>query len=181
MIQRKLADAGRYYRRAADLDESDFHSAMMLITVNHAAGDTEGVFNAARLMLERSERALASDPLNASALGVSAQALAILGEVDRAKERHVRAMLIDPDNVNMPYNFACMLTIRLHEDEAALDLIEPLFKRVSLGLIRTALSDPDMDRLLDHPRFVAAARAAIERTGLDPTSLPAVAREKLGV
>ena len=38
-------------------------------------------------------------------------------------------MLLDPDNVNMRYNFACTLVLDLHEHDAALDLLEPLFEK----------------------------------------------------
>ena len=33
-------------------------------------------------------------------------------------------MLLDPDNVNMKYNFACMLVDDLKDYEAALDLLD---------------------------------------------------------
>ena len=39
-----------------------------------------------------------------------------------------RALLIDPDSLNMRYNFACALLIHLKETEAALNIIP-----VSLG------------------------------------------------
>ena len=127
-------------------------------------------------MLERSDRAIAQDPLNASAICIAAGDLALVGLVEEAKEKHRRAMLIDPDNVNMPYNFACVLVCSLGEIDAALDLIEPLFARVSASLIVGALADPDMDRLREHPRFIAAAKAAIRRTGLTAEMLPEAAR-----
>ena len=34
------------------------------------------------------------------------------------------AVLPDPDNINMKYNFACMFVIHLHDQDAALDLLE---------------------------------------------------------
>jgi adenylate cyclase len=176
MAQRKVRLAKEYYRQAAALDKTDFHSPMMLTTCYFDEGDHDGVRSAAQLMLERSERAIAQDPLNASAIGIAAGALALVGRVEEAREKHRRAMLIDPDNVNMPYNFACVLAAWLGEIEAALDLIEPLFARVSASLILGALADPDMDRLRDHPRFIAAAKAAIIRTGLTSEMLPEAAR-----
>ena len=50
---------------------------------------------------------LAQDPNNATAMGFGALALATLGEGERAKEWINRALLIDPDNMNARYNFAC--------------------------------------------------------------------------
>ena len=40
-----------------------------------------------------------------------------------------RAMMIDPENINMRYNFACMLALQFDDVEAALDMLEPLFRR----------------------------------------------------
>ena len=176
MMQRKVAEAKQHFLKAASLDENDFHSPMMLTTCYLDEGDEAGVRRAAEMMLERSQRAVAADPLNASALGILAAALAILGRVDEAMEKHKRAMLIDPDNINMPYNFACTLTTMLQEHDAALDLIEPLFARVSPALLLTALADPDMDPLRDHPRFIESVKAAIRRTGITVDQLPAKAR-----
>ena len=176
MVQRKLNDAERHFIHATQLDDSDFHSPMMLTTCYHAMGDQEGAESAARTMLERAERAIAQDPLNASAIGVAAGALVMLGRIDDAMEKHERAMLIDPDNISMPYNFACALTVFLDEYDAAMDLIEPLLVRVSPTLLLTALTDPDMDKLRENPRFIKAIREAIARTGLAPEKLPEWAR-----
>lgn len=46
-----------------------------------------------------------------SAMGYAVTALAALGEVERAKEWAGRATLLDPENLNMRYNFACTLVI----------------------------------------------------------------------
>ena len=131
---------------------------------------------AARQMLERSERVLAQDSLNASALGVSAGALAILGDLDRAKERIQRAMDVDPENINVPYNFACVLAAWVGDIEAALDMLEPMMHRQSRSLMLTMLADPDMDPLRDHPRFKSMVAKAMKRTGLTEDMLPDTAR-----
>ena len=176
---RKVDEATPYYERSAALDENDFHSPMMLLSCYQAAGDEEAVLKAAEMSLERAERALAQDPLNASALGTSGGALAYLGRLDQAMERHERAMIIDPDNINMPYNFACVLASRLGETDRALDIIEPQFRKITPALLMTGLTDPDMDSIRRHPRFRAAAKAAIERTGLDISLLPQAIRKDL--
>ena len=53
----------------------------------------------------------------AAAMGYGAIALAALGERERAKEWMNRALLIDPDNMNARYNFACSLTTYLKEPD----------------------------------------------------------------
>jgi adenylate cyclase len=127
-------------------------------------------------MLERTERVLDQDSLNASALGVGAAALTIMGEFDRAKERIQRAMMVDPDNINMPYNFACMLATWVGDIEGALDMMEPMMPRQSRSLMLTMLADPDMDPLRDHPRFKRMVAAEMKRLGLTEDMLPEVAR-----
>ena len=87
------------------------------------------------------------------ALGVSA--LAALGEVDRAKEWMNRALLIDPDNLLMRYNFACTLAAWFNDPDAALDMLAPALKQDAGALVRAARSGPDLANLGDDPRFQA--------------------------
>jgi adenylate cyclase len=165
---------------AASLDENDFHSCMMLLTCVEAQGATERKPEVAQQMLERSERVLKQDSLNASALGVSAAALTILGDLDKAKERIQRAMVVDPDNINMPYNFACMLATWVGDLEGALDMLEPMMPRQSRSLMLTMLADPDMDPLRDHPRFKRMVAEAMKRTGVTEEMIPEQARRPAG-
>jgi adenylate cyclase len=180
MQRRRVEEATRHYSLAASLDENDFHSCMMLLTCFHALGATERKPEVARQMLERSERVLEQDGLNASALGVSAAALTILGDLDRAKERIQRAMVVDPDNINMPYNFACMLATWVGDLEGALDMLEPLIPRQSRSLTLTMIADPDLDPLRDHPRFKRMVAEAMKRTGLTEDMIPEEARGPAG-
>ena len=180
IMQRKVPEATRLFEHAAQIDENDFHSTMMLLTCYQSVGDDAGLKRAAEMSLERAERAIAQDALNAAAIGTSAGALALLGRVDQAFERYQRATVIDPDNINMPYNFACVLAAHLGETERALDIIEKQFgRRISPALLLTGLTDPDMDSIRRTARFRAAAKAAIERTGLDVSLIPAEVRDEL--
>ena len=76
---------------------------------------------------------LAQDPSNGAVTAYSAYALGALGEAERAKERMNRALLIDPDNWNMRYNFGCVLIIHLKEIDAALDMLAPAFGDLSIA------------------------------------------------
>ena len=143
---------------------------------DEAQGLRERIPEAAQAMLERSDRVLAQDSLNASALGASAAALTILGDRDRANERIQRAMVVDPENINVPYNFACVLSTRVGDIEGALDMLESMITRQSRSLMLTMLADPDMDPLRDHPRFKSMIAKAMKRTGLTEDMLPEAAR-----
>ena len=180
MQRRRVEEAMKHYTLAASLDENDFHSCMMLLTCFQALGATERKPEVAQQMLERSERVLKQDSLNASALGVSAAALTILGDLDKAKERIQRAMVVDPDNINMPYNFACMLATWVGDLDAALDMLEPMMPRQSRSLMLTMLADPDMDPLREHPRFKRMVADAMKRTGLTEDMIPEEASGSAG-
>src|SRR5258708_5884865 len=118
--QGRLEDAARYYEKAAALIETDLSAAFMLISCYTALGDRENTRRAAAIALERAEKAVALDRSNGYAMGVGVTALAALGESERAKEGMSRAVLIDPDNLLMRYNFACALATALRDPDAPL-------------------------------------------------------------
>ncbi len=108
--------------------ETDFWAAGMLVSCYKAIGDTEGASRRRGARSRASRRSLSPEPDNGSAMGFGVSALVALGEVERAKEWTERAMLLDPDNINLRYNFACSLIIDLHDFDAALDLLAPRFE-----------------------------------------------------
>jgi adenylate cyclase len=146
-------DAIRYYEKAASLVESDLNSASMLISSYVALNDVEGMRRAAQRALDRAEAILVHDPNNSMVAGDSAYSLAALGEGERAKARMERALLIDPSNFNMRYNFACALSVYLKDKEAALDMLGPVFETISDTFLPYVKTDPDLDLLRDDPRY----------------------------
>ena len=159
----------RYYEKAAGLLEADLNSASMLISCYTAIHDDAGTRRAAQLALERSEAILARDQNNSAVTGYSAYALAALGEDERAKARMNRAMLIDPDNFNMRYNFACAISVYLKDKEAALDMLRSVFECITESFIPYAKADPDLDSLRDDSRFHAMVAAAEARLAAKTT------------
>jgi adenylate cyclase len=173
MLQRHIDDAAAHYAKAVELIESDFHSWAMLVMCYQAQGNREGVLRGAQMMHSQAEKVLAEDPSNGAALGICAGGHAILGHRELAMETIERALLIDPDNDNMRYNFACVLTSALSEFEPALDLLEPVFERASLNLVNTAKTDPDLDALRGNPRFDKMFARAAKRFDTEVVSPPA--------
>ena len=159
----KFDEAIRFYEKAVALMEADINSAAMLISCYTATRDAAGIRRAAELTLKRAEAMLARDQNNSVVTAYSVDALAALGETERAKARMERALLIDPDNRNMRYNFACMLSVRFKDKDAALQLLEPLFATIQDSFLAYAKADPDFELLRDDPRFKAMVAAAEAR------------------
>ena len=132
----------------------------MLITCYTAMGDPEAAKRAAKVTVERAEKAVAQDRSNEAALAYGVNGLAVLGQAERTKEWIARALLVDPDNLNMRYNFACALAAHLKDTDAALDMLETALGTMPRGLLHHVKVDPDLDTLRDHPRFKAMIEAA---------------------
>jgi adenylate cyclase len=161
--QHRPDDAARYFEKAMSLLDTDVNSACMLISCYDAVGDLRSVARVAEITLSRAEVTLRQDPNNAAAVAYGAQALAAQGDSRRFKEWMKRALLLDPENIKSRYNFACALAAQLKETEAALELLEPVFENVSIGLLNHAKADSDLDSLRSDPKFTAMVKAADAR------------------
>ena len=162
--QRRYEDAIRYYAAAAALMETSFSPPTMLLSCYRAVGDSDGRARAARMTLARAEKALEQDSGNGSAMASMANALAVLGEAQRAKDCCARAVRIDPDNRPMRYNLACALSSDRLDIDGAIELLAPYFPGASAAELSHAEADPDLDPLRDDPRYkdlVAAAEARL--------------------
>ena len=160
---RRFEDAARFFGKSVDLMESDVNSAMLLVSTYQAMGDATGVRRAAEVASKRADAVLARDQNNAGVMAYSAVALGALGESERAKARMSRALLIDPDNWDMRYNFACALNTYLKDKDAAVTMLEPLFPVTTVPLLRYLKTDPDFDSLHEDPRYQAMVAAAEAR------------------
>ncbi|HET9835947.1 MAG TPA: hypothetical protein VFP88_06360 [Rhodanobacteraceae bacterium] len=166
-------DAIRFYEKAAGLMETDINSAATLMSCYTAVGDVASARAAAEVTLKRAESILGRDQNNSGVLAYSAYGFMALGEGDRAKARMRRALMIDPDNSNMRYNFACLLVVFMNEKDAALNMLKPVFASITGSRLQYAKVDPDFALLRDDPRFKAMVLAAEARLAVAKSAVPA--------
>src|SRR4029078_6886773 len=88
-----------------------------------ALGEQAKLRDAAKMMVSEAQTAVQQDTSNGAALCILAVGYANLGQVEKTREWIDRALLVDPDNLSMRYNFACILAANLHDKEAALKML----------------------------------------------------------
>ena len=150
----RFEDAVRYFTKACDGSESDFGSPSMAMSASVAIGDSEGAQAFAKMVVQRAERVLAQDRGNGLAMSFGVAALALLGQAERAREWMDRALVVDPDNMLMRYNFACSMALYLADADTALELLAPAVAG-ERRIARLAPVDPDLASLHADPRFKA--------------------------
>jgi adenylate cyclase len=161
--QGRLDEAARYYDKSMNLMDTDLNSCAMLASCYRAIGNSQAARRVAQTTLSRCEKTLDRDPNNGTAMSYGANALAMLDERERAKDWMQRALLIDPENMNSRYNFACVLTSHLKDFDAALELLQPVFDSLAIGFLNHTKADPDLDPLREDPRFKAMVAATEKR------------------
>lgn len=160
----RFREAIPFFEKASDLMTGDFHSPGMLQSCYRGIGDDTGLRGAAERVVKRAEEAIAKDPANVAALAHASSGLVILGQEDRAREWIARAALLDPDNPSTLYNLACALNCEIKDQDAALEMLERFFDRLtSTTILKHIQADPDMDSLRGHPRFIEMLAAAKKR------------------
>jgi adenylate cyclase len=162
--QRRFAQAIPHFRKALALNEEAIEGAAILQSACIAAGDSAGARYAAEVALERAEKAVAKDSGNGAAMAQGVFALASLGQRERAREWIDRALLVDPDNMLMRYNFACALSLHLQDADGAIELLRSVLSRdPGASNLEAARTDPDLDPIREDPRFKPLMAEAEER------------------
>ena len=126
------------------------------------------------MMVSEGQKAIQQDPSNGAALGILAGGYAILRDEERTREWIARALLIDPDNLNMRYNFACVLAAHLDDNEGALKLLQSTVPMCTLSLLKVVETDTDLDPLRDDPRFQKLLSDTKKKLGLEDEAAPAI-------
>ena len=145
----EIAEALENFDRATALDPDDFESPLIATSAYESQGDLASARRVAAIGVERAENVLQDYPDNQRAYYLGASGLTLMGQDERALEWAERALEISPNDPGTAYNSACFFA-KLNEQERALDCLEKSI--VSRNWIE---SDPDLDSLRDHPRYLA--------------------------
>lgn len=168
MRQGRVDEAAAFLEKAVSLVDSDVHAWARLVTLYHALGNEAAKKVAAEAAIAHAEQVLAQDPSNGSVMSFGAGSYAALGQEERAREWMERALLVDPDNLIMRYNFACLLAAFIGDKEVALRHLERSLVTANafhLGLVE---SDPDLDSLREEPRYRSMIANAKKRLRIEP-------------
>jgi adenylate cyclase len=161
--QKKFGEAARYCEKCIALVPDDLQSWDTLMMIQSALHDEGKLREAAQGLFERSEAVIAREPQNHYAYGRAANALVVLGDIQRAQDWIGRALLIAPDNLDIRYNFACTLCAYPEWHEIALDHIAYVFSRSVGSIVRRADIDVDLDPVRSNPRFIEIYDRAMKR------------------
>ena len=167
LLKRDVPAAVRHYEKAVELMETDFHAWAMLSTCYQALDERAKLKHSAEMMVKEAQLAVKEDPSNGAALGILAGGYALLGEEEKTREWIDRALLVDPDNLNMRYNFACVLAGFLGDKEGAIKMLESTIPMAGPLQVRVADTDTDLDCLREDPRFQKMMERAKKRHGIE--------------
>ncbi|WP_052633582.1 TIR domain-containing protein [Pseudoxanthomonas suwonensis] len=165
-------EAIEYLGVAADVMESDFTAAGIIVQCYEVKNDQARTRTAALRAMKRIEKIVSEDPGHGRAIGFGVAMLVALGERERAMEWATRARLIDPDNANLLYNLACGMSL-LGERGRALDILEGVAERSSLGMLSWIETDSDLDAIRDDPRYRVMIDRARQRLAQKADARPA--------
>jgi adenylate cyclase len=160
VMQGQLEKAARYFERAVEVKPEECKAPVVLVSVYRSLGREADMLRMARIGAERAERELKDRPESASPAYFGANALAVLGEKERAREWARRAIAVDPDDVLTLYNVACVYAI-MGETEQALQLLDKSFPptaKPNSSAAQLALwleSDSDFQAVRGHPAYIS--------------------------
>lgn len=166
LLYRKGAvrEAIPFFEKAIAVARKDHHSAAMLISCHDAMGDAAGARRPAEIAVYRAERAIICDPANGSAFASGASGLAALGERDRARRWIRKALNVDPGNLAMRYALAATLACQFSDEEAALDVLDPVTEALTTAPhLRLLELDPCWASIRHRPRFEAMVKRSRKR------------------
>lgn len=152
-----------HFFKASEIMESDFRSAGFVSEIYETLGNSEEARFFAERALESAKKAIAIDPSNSSALAWGAAQLGQLGQRDSAIDWARRALLLDPSNLIVRYNIACLYAADLEQPEKALELLKAWFEAATKSELRHIINDGSLASLVGLPEFNQMMEVAEKR------------------
>ncbi len=161
-IQGRRERAIELYEQAGALRPEDYQAPLLIAQIYDDLGRKAEAQVARRRGVAVAEDHLARHPEDVRARYMGANGLVALGERARGLEWAARALALDPDDVMLLYNVACIRSLAGQIDEA----IETLERAVRAGLLfrEWIESDSNLAPLRGHPRY----RELLGRLGATP-------------
>ena len=149
----KLEKAIELYQRACELNPQDYQAPLLVAQSYDRLGRTADADAARRRGIEIAQERLNVYPDDVRPLYMGANALLMLGEIDKSLEWSNLALSMEPDEPLVLYNVACVYSLAGMLEEA----MEHLEGAVRAGLRHGGWleHDDNLDPLREHPRFQA--------------------------
>jgi serine/threonine protein kinase/tetratricopeptide (TPR) repeat protein len=145
--------AVQWFEQASRVLPEDYQAPMLMGTALSGMKLMREAETAYHRGLAAAEKHLEIHPDDSRALYFGANALAQLGEKDRAIRWAERALDLEGEERMVLYNVACVYTL-LEEYDRAIDCLERSITK-GFGQLEWMEHDPDLAALRDHPRFRA--------------------------
>ncbi|MCK4890658.1 MAG: protein kinase [Candidatus Aminicenantes bacterium] len=150
----KLEQALGLFEKAASIRPEDYEAALFLVSAYNDLKMNTEMEKANLRALDVVRKHLDLNPDNSRALYLGAGALVKAGENEEASQWIKRAVSLDPNEIAVLYNAACIYS-ELGKVDKALDYFE---KAIETGFasIEWIENDSDLDPIRNHPRFQKA-------------------------
>jgi adenylate cyclase len=169
LSQGKPGAALAHWLKAAAPATASFWILRLVAVTQGFRGDTVAARETSERVLASAQHVLIHDPENGLAMGSVAEAHAILGEKERAREMVRFGMLLDPDNTMMKMCFVRAMVLA-SDIEAAIDVFDHAVDTLPHQMM-WMWATADMAPLRQHPRYEALAARAEVRFAAERTAL----------
>jgi len=152
----KHEHAAELFEKASQVRPEDYESALFLVSAYNNANFQTKIEKANQRALEVVRKHLDLNPDDARALYLGAGALIKADKPEEAEQWVEKAVSIDPHEIAVLYNAACIYS-ELGKVDVALDYFE---KTIESGYASREWidNDSDLDPIRDHPRFQKALK-----------------------